>query len=59
MILVVFDVERDKGGSYSKVDEFQAKVDAILGLCGKFSCKVSHRFSDCCEFDTWVHIGSG
>ena len=56
MVVIVFTIKVDKGGAHPEVDEFQAKVDGLLGLFGKFYCKVSHRFFYCCEFNRWVHI---
>ena len=56
MVFVVLTTEEDEGGANPKVDEFQAKVDGLLGLSGDFSCEVSHRFSYCCKFYRWVHV---
>ena len=56
MILIVLTNERDKGGDNTEVDEFQAKVDGLLGLFGNFSCEVSQHFSDCCKFYRSVHV---
>ena len=56
MILVVLFVEGDEVRNNSEVDEFQAYVDGLLVFCSNFPCKKSHCFSDCCEFDIWLHI---
>ena len=44
MILIVFTIEGDKGGAHPEVDEFQAEVDGLLGLFGKFLAKYLTAF---------------
>ena len=56
MILIVFAIKIDKGGSHSEVDDFQDKVDGLIGFQGKYPCEIAHNFSDFCKFDGWVHI---
>ena len=41
MILIGFNIKGDKGEAHPEVDEFQTKVDGLLGIFGKVSCEVS------------------
>ena len=59
MVLIVLAVEGDEGGAHPKMDKAQKKADGIIGLSGEFSCKISHRFSNRCEFiDGYMLIAS-
>ena len=43
MVLKVLAIEGDEGGAHPKMDEFQAKVDGLLGLSGEFSLFIFER----------------